>query len=238
MTDLRLDTDFVDYAILATYFLVVLGVGFAAKRVHPLEPGLLPVRPLAAGVDHRPRVHLRQPRRARGDRHVGQRRPVRRRDGQLLLDRRDPGDGLPRPRDDAVLLRLEDPLGAGVPAAALQRPGAQVQLGHLRGRDRADRRREPLRAGPGARAAARLAAARRHRRRRRDRHGLHQPRRPVVGDLQRGAPVLRDRRGAAADRDHRPRRRRRLERADRRHQGEHASARPACTRSRARSPAT
>src|ERR687891_1389818 len=32
MTDLRLDTNFVDYAILATYFLVVLGVGFAAKR--------------------------------------------------------------------------------------------------------------------------------------------------------------------------------------------------------------
>jgi SSS family solute:Na+ symporter len=32
MKDLRLDTDFVDYAILATYFAVVLGVGFAAKR--------------------------------------------------------------------------------------------------------------------------------------------------------------------------------------------------------------
>jgi SSS family solute:Na+ symporter len=33
VNDLRLDTDFVDYAILATYFLVVLGVGFAARRV-------------------------------------------------------------------------------------------------------------------------------------------------------------------------------------------------------------
>jgi solute:Na+ symporter, SSS family len=32
MADLRLDTDFVDYAILASYFAVVLGVGFAAKR--------------------------------------------------------------------------------------------------------------------------------------------------------------------------------------------------------------
>jgi SSS family solute:Na+ symporter len=32
MTDIRLDTDFVDYAILAGYFAVVLGVGFAAKR--------------------------------------------------------------------------------------------------------------------------------------------------------------------------------------------------------------
>jgi SSS family solute:Na+ symporter len=33
VTDLRLNTNFVDYAILATYFVVVLGVGFAAKRV-------------------------------------------------------------------------------------------------------------------------------------------------------------------------------------------------------------
>ena len=32
MNDLRLDTNLVDYAILATYFVVVLGVGFAAKR--------------------------------------------------------------------------------------------------------------------------------------------------------------------------------------------------------------
>src|SRR5215217_6433528 len=32
MTDLRLETNFVDYAILAAYFCVVLGVGFAAKR--------------------------------------------------------------------------------------------------------------------------------------------------------------------------------------------------------------
>jgi SSS family solute:Na+ symporter len=32
MKDLRLDTNFVDYAILAGYFAVVLGVGFAAKR--------------------------------------------------------------------------------------------------------------------------------------------------------------------------------------------------------------
>jgi solute:Na+ symporter, SSS family len=32
MQEVRLDTNFVDYAILASYFLVVLGVGFAAKR--------------------------------------------------------------------------------------------------------------------------------------------------------------------------------------------------------------
>src|SRR5918992_1391762 len=32
VNEVRLDTDFVDYLIIATYFLVVLGVGFAAKR--------------------------------------------------------------------------------------------------------------------------------------------------------------------------------------------------------------
>src|SRR5919205_534532 len=32
MKDLRLDTNFIDYAIIASYFLVVLGVGFVARR--------------------------------------------------------------------------------------------------------------------------------------------------------------------------------------------------------------
>src|ERR1700712_4320863 len=32
MNSVRLDTNFIDYAIIATYFAVVLGVGFAAKR--------------------------------------------------------------------------------------------------------------------------------------------------------------------------------------------------------------
>ncbi len=32
MDELRLDVNFVDYAILAIYFVAVLGIGFAAKR--------------------------------------------------------------------------------------------------------------------------------------------------------------------------------------------------------------
>ena len=32
MQDVRLDTNWLDYTILLTYFIVVLGVGFAAKR--------------------------------------------------------------------------------------------------------------------------------------------------------------------------------------------------------------
>ena len=75
----RLDTNVVDYAILAIYFVVVLGVGFAAQALHQDQPRLLPVGALAAGLDHRPGVHLGQPGRDRGARHGRQRRAVRRR---------------------------------------------------------------------------------------------------------------------------------------------------------------
>ena len=88
--------------------------------LHQDEPRLLPLGPLAAGVDHRPGLRLGQPGRHRDPRHGGQRRAVRRRHGQLLLDRRRPGHGLPRPGDDALLLRVEGALGARVPAAALR----------------------------------------------------------------------------------------------------------------------
>ena len=48
-------------------------------------------------------------------------------------------------------------LGAGVPADALQQADAPLQRADLRGRDRPDRRRQPLRARPRRPAAARLA---------------------------------------------------------------------------------
>ena len=32
MEDLRLDTNVIDYAIIAVYFVAVLGIGFTAKR--------------------------------------------------------------------------------------------------------------------------------------------------------------------------------------------------------------
>ena len=51
MADLRLDTNFVDYAILAGYFLVVLGVGFAAKRyIHSSLDYFLSGRSLPAWI--------------------------------------------------------------------------------------------------------------------------------------------------------------------------------------------
>ena len=98
------------------------------EALHQDEPRLLPLGPLAAGVDHRPGVHLGQPRRARDPRHGGQRRAVRRLHRPLLLGRRDPGHGLPRARDDALLLRLEGAQRAGVPAPALQQADARLQL--------------------------------------------------------------------------------------------------------------
>ena len=88
------------------------------------QRGLPALRPLAAGLGHRAGLHLGQPRRHRDPRHGRQRRAVRHRDGALLLDRRRPGDGLPRPRDDAVLLRLAGAQRAGVPAPPLQHADA------------------------------------------------------------------------------------------------------------------
>ena len=155
---------------------------------------LLPVRPLAARLGDRPGVHLRQPRRGRDHGHVGERRPVRPPDRPLLLGRRDPGDAVPRRRDDAVLLRLEGPLGPGVhaPPVRHRRPPGQRDL--VRGRAAADRRHQPLPARQHRPRAARLAAVGRADRRRGDRALLHHPRRPERRDLQRGAAVLRDRR--------------------------------------------
>ena len=208
------------------------------QALHQEQPRLLPVGALPAGLDHGPGVHLRQPRRHRGARHGGQRCAVRRRDRQLLLARRDPGHGLPRPGDDAVLLRLQGPLGARVPAAALQREVARVQLGDVRDRDGPDRRREPLRARARAEAAAGLADHRRHHRRGGRRRGLHHARRPVLGDLQRGAAVLRDPRGADPDHGRRPRRRRRLGRPAGQDQGVQDRRGRACTPCRGPTPAT
>ena len=51
MQDVRLDTNFIDYAILITYFVVVLGVGFAAKRyIHTSLDYFLSGRSLPAWI--------------------------------------------------------------------------------------------------------------------------------------------------------------------------------------------
>ena len=144
---LRLHPSTVDYVILGIYFVVVLGIGFVARLAIKTDLDFFLSGPLAAGVDHRPGLHRRQPRRARDPRAGGQRRAVRHRHGPLLLARRGPGDGVPRHRDDALLLRGQGPLGPGVPAAALQRGHPRLQCRHLRAGDGAHLRRQPVRAG-------------------------------------------------------------------------------------------
>ena len=155
---------------------------------------LLPLRPLAAGVGDRPGLHLGEPRRRRDHGDVGQRCGVRAADGPLLLGRCDPGDALPRRRDDAVLLRQQGALGprVHVPPLRYRRPPGQRAV--LRARPAAHRRRQPLPARLHRARAARLAAAGRPARRRGDRPVVHHRRRAVGGDLQRGAAVLRHRR--------------------------------------------
>ena len=212
---MRLDINWLDYAILGCYFLVVLGIGWLAQAQHQDQPRLLAVRPRAARVGHRPRVRRGEPRRPRDPGHGRQRRAVRDRHGALLLGRRRPGDGLPRHRDDAVLLRLEGPQRPGVPAGALQQPDPPAAVGLLRGGGGAHRRRQPLRARPGDRGAARLAAGGGHPRLRRAGARLHHPRRPVLRDLQRGAAVLRHPGRPDPARRRGPARQRRLGRLDR-----------------------
>ena len=187
---------------------------------------LLPVRAVAAGVDHWPRVHRGEPGGARDPRPVGKRRPVRRAGGALLLDRRCPGDGVPRAGDDALLLRGKGPVGPGIPAASLRRARARVQRRHVRHRHRADQRREPFRAGPDHPPAARLARRRFDPDRRRDRARLHHARRADLGDLQRGAPVLHHLRRADPADARRPSLGGRLVRAREPHQALHQTREP------------
>lgn len=178
------------------------------------QPRLLPLRPLTARLDHRPRLHLRQPRRDRDPGDGREQRAVRRLHRALVLDRRHPRHGVPGPGDDAVLLRLEGPLGPGVPAPALRQGRTPAEFDPVRLRRDPDRGRQPVLTGDRGRGAARLAAVGGDRDRRVLRPGVHHARRSVLGDLQRGAAVLRDPRGPDPDRRARPEAGRRLGRSD------------------------
>ena len=153
--------------------------------------------PLPARLGDRHRLRLGQPRR-RGDHgHVRQRGEVRPADLPLLLDRRHPGHAVPGAGHDALLLRLQGPLRAGVHAQALRQHGAPDQRDRLRPGPAAHRRGQPLPAGLDHQPPAGLAAVGGAGRGRRHRLLLHQPRRAVGGHLQRGPAVLRHYRGPA-----------------------------------------
>ena len=189
------------------------------------QPRLLPVGAVAARLDHRPGIHLGQPRRA--SRSSG----MAANGAQYgVYDRRTSTGSAPCPAMVFLgIVMMPFYYGskvrqrARVPAAALQPPDPLLQRDDVRARQRPDRRRQPLRAGAGAAGAARLAVFSRI----------------VVaavvvliyitlgglsgGHLQRGAAVLRDpRRPDPAD-GRRPGQGRRLARADQDRGGEASS---------------
>ena len=165
-----------------------------------LVNGLLPVRTLDAGLDHRPGIRLGKPRRHGDPGHGRQRRPDRHGDAALLPHRRGAGHGLPRPGDDAVLLRLEGAQRARVHAAPLRQGRTPGELHLVRRFECADRRHQPVRHGTDHRGDAGLARMAGRGDLGAVRTGLHRAGRAVVGHLQRGDAVLRDhRRPGAAD---------------------------------------
>src|SRR5215218_7622073 len=174
------DASALDYVIIAIYFVTVLGVGFLARRLIKTDLDFfLSGRAFPAWITGLAFIAanlgaLEILGMAANGAQYG------RRDRPLLLDRRDPGHGLPRPGDDAVLIRVEGPLGPGVPPPPVRPRGASVQRALVRRRHRADRRREPVRPRPRPVADARLVDQRGDRRVRRHRAHVHRARRPVV----------------------------------------------------------
>ena len=108
---------FPDLLIIAIYFVMVLGIGFYLKRhTKTGEDFFLAGREMTAWIAGLSFLSANLGSlelmgwAARG-------LPVRHPGDPLVLDRRDPRDALPRHRDDAVLLHLQDPLGPRLPAS-------------------------------------------------------------------------------------------------------------------------
>ena len=191
--DLTLDLSGVDIFLLIVYFVFVIGIGFALKRAvkSTASDFFLSGRSLPAWITGLG-LHLGQPGRGRvlGQSAFGGR--VRRRRRALLLGGRDPGDGVPRDRDDALLLRVQGAQRSGVPAAEVRPQGAPDQRADLHVGLAADRRRQPVRARRGDRGPARDPAGRAIVLSAVVRAQLHPARRAVQRHLQRGPAVLRD----------------------------------------------
>ena len=113
---LRLDANAVDYGLVIAYFVVVLLIGFAARRrVSDSLDFFLSGRSLPAWVTGLAFISANLGAveiigmSANGA-------AVRHGHVPLLLDRRRPGDAVPGRRDDALLLRLQGPQRPGVHA--------------------------------------------------------------------------------------------------------------------------
>ena len=119
---------FPDLLIIAIYFVVVLGIGFYLKgQPSTGEDFFLAGREMTAWI-----AGLSFLSANLGSLELmgwaGRRLSVRHPGDALVLDRRDSRHAVPRHRDDAVLLHLQDALGARLPAScASAKPAARCR---------------------------------------------------------------------------------------------------------------
>ena len=100
-----------DYAGL---FRLRAGHRVPAETPHAYQHRLFPGRTCAACLGVRPGLHFRQSGRAGSHRHGRLGREVWHRDQPVLLDRRHSSHGVCRPVHDAVLLRVQSTVSAGI----------------------------------------------------------------------------------------------------------------------------
>ena len=202
----------IDYAIMLIYVAFVIGIGWTLRRYMKTSSDFLTSgRSIPAWVTGLAFIS-RQPRRPRTGRHGRQRRQVRHRHQPLLLGRRHSRDDLPGDLHDAVLLRLQGPLGARVPQDAVRRARPLPELHHLRRDDGLRLRHLHERPGQAAPSASRLGLQPEPVDLLGGRAGLRAQGRPDLGHLHRSAPVLHDRAGLCPGGLPGPQGRRRLER--------------------------
>ena len=189
---LKLSLSAVDYVILIIYFAIVVAIGALARRaVATSEDFLLSGRSLPAWITGLAFIAANLGAiEILG--HGGERCPVRADDRALLLDRRSAGDGVPGPGDDAVLLRLRVRSVPEYLRLRFNKPTHVFNALTFALVQRPHRRRQPLRAGPGAGGAAGLESLPLDRRGRRLRGALHHAGWALRRHLQRGPAVLRD----------------------------------------------
>jgi len=84
----------IDWLLIAIYFVFVLGIGVGPEAPDENQHGLLSGLVGRSGMDLRPGIHFRKPRRPGSDWHGASGAKLRHRHEPLLLDWRDPGDGV------------------------------------------------------------------------------------------------------------------------------------------------
>ena len=113
-----------DIAVIAIYFGMVIWIGFYLKgRSNTSEEFFMAGREMTAWIAGL-ELRLGQPRLAGTDGLGRLGLPIRHSGHALVLDRRHSRHALPGPGDDALLLRLEDALGARLSESALRRARA------------------------------------------------------------------------------------------------------------------